>query len=162
MISVPPPNASGCVDIAATPAVVYGLLTDLETLTALADETSRMTWRSGSSAVPGARFRGTNRHGRRRWSTECTVIDAEPDALFAFDVRFPPGIPVSRWQYDIEPMPDGVGSRVTESTWDRRPVWFKLPAELATGVRHRGAANQVHIQNTLRRLKERAEAVSIA
>jgi uncharacterized protein YndB with AHSA1/START domain len=151
------PSASAAVDIAAPPDLVYGLITDLMTLAELAAETTAMTWRSGSTAVAGAVFKGSNRNGWRRWSTTCTVTDAEPGRVFAFDVNHsPPKVPVSRWQYDIEPT--AAGCRVTESTWDRRPGWFKKPAQLATGVRDRGGANAEHIEETLRRLKARAEA----
>lgn len=154
------PSASGQVDIAASPEAVYALITDLATLAELAEETASMRWRRGSAAVPGAQFRGTNRNGWRRWSTVCTVTDAEPGARFAFDVRFPPGIPVSRWQYDIAPSESGC--RVTESTWDRRPAWFRGPAGLATGVPERTVANTEHIQATLLRLKQRAESASLS
>ena len=64
-------------------------------------------------------------------------------------------VKISRWQYDIEPL--GAGCRVTERTWDRRSRWFRVPAELATGVRNRAAANETHIHETLQRLKARAE-----
>lgn len=149
------PTATGQVEIAATPDVVYGLLTDLATLAELAEETSVMRWVSGNVATPGAKFRGTNRNGWRRWTTTCTVTDAMPDTRFAFDVSHT-GIPVSRWQYDITA--DGAGCLVTESTWDRRPGWFRAPAGLATGVSDRTAANTANIAATLQRLKLRAES----
>jgi hypothetical protein len=46
---------------------------------------------------------------------------------------------------------------VTESTWDRRPGWFRKVAGRATGVSDRAAANTEHIRLTLQRLKRRAE-----
>jgi hypothetical protein len=67
-----------------------------------------------------------------------------------------PSIPVSRWQYEI--VPSASGCTVTESTWDRRPGWFKKPAELATGVKNRAMANTGHIEATLARLKTAAES----
>jgi hypothetical protein len=148
------PSASASITVAATSAAVYGLITDLDMLTELAAETTQMRWRSGTSATPGAVFSGSNRNGRRRWTTTCTVTDAEPGERFAFEVTHS-GVKISRWQYDIEEL--DAGCRVTESTWDRRPAWFRLPAELATGVRNRGAVNAEHIGQTLRRLKARVE-----
>lgn len=62
---------------------------------------------------------------------------------------------VARWQYDIVAA-DG-GCEVTESTWDRRPGWFRKVAGKATGVSDRVAANTEHIRLTLQRLKQRAE-----
>ncbi len=151
------PSATATIDIAAPPAAVYNLVTDLAVLAELADETAAMRWVSGSSATPGARFRGTNRNGWRRWTTTCTVTDAESGRMFAFDVSHgTPSIQISRWQYDFEAT--AAGCRVTESTWDRRPGWFKRPAELVTGTRNRPVINAAHIHATLARLKARAES----
>ena len=77
-----------------------------------------MDWRKGDAVRPGAVFKGHNRNGVFRWSTTCTVTDAEPGRLFAFDVRYF-GVPVASWRYDIADR--GGGCRVTEGTWDRRP-----------------------------------------
>ncbi len=143
------------VEINARPDVVYGLITDLPTLASLAEEAVAMEWRKGDAVRPGAVFVGHNENGRRRWSTKCTVTDAAPGQVFAFDVRHTV-IPIARWQYDI--VPSGGGCRVTESTWDRRPGWFRKVAGRATGVSDRAAANTEHIQLTLQRLKQRAEA----
>lgn len=100
-------------------------------------------------------FKGTNRNGWRRWTTTCTVTDAEPGRRFAFLVSHA-GVPISRWQYDITSA-DG-GCTVTESTWDRRPGWFRKVAGMSTGVTDRAAANAEHIQLTLQRLEQRAES----
>jgi hypothetical protein len=147
------PSASASIDIAAPPARIYGLLSDLDSFAELAAETSRMTWKKGSSAQPGATFGGTNDNGKRKWSTTCRITDAD-EHRFAFEVSHT-HIPVSRWQYDIEPT--ATGSRVTESTWDKRPFWFKKVAEIATASPDRPAINARNIEATLRRLKERAE-----
>ncbi len=143
------------VRIDARPDVVYGLITDLPTLASLAEEAVAMEWRKGDAVRPGAVFVGHNENGGRRWTTKCTVTDAEPGRVFAFDVRHTV-VPIARWQYDLVPA-DG-GCRVTESTWDRRPGWFRKLAGKATGVPDRAAANTEHIQLTLLRLKQRAEA----
>ncbi len=149
------PSATSTVEIAAPPAAVYALITDLAVMSELAEETSVMRWqKDASSAAPGARFKGTNRNGWRRWTTACKVTDADPGRRFAFEVSHT-GLPVSRWQYDLAA--SGEGCTVTESTWDRRPGWYKRPAGLATGVMNRAGANAEHIQATLRRLKARAE-----
>jgi hypothetical protein len=143
------------VRIDARPDTVYSLVTDLPTLASLAEEAVAMEWRKGDAARPGAVFVGHNKNGGRRWTTKCTITDAEPGRVFAFDVRYTV-IPIARWQYDIVAA-DG-GCHVTESTWDRRPGWFRKIAPTATGVTDRAAANTEHIQLTLQRLKQRAEA----
>jgi hypothetical protein len=149
-----PASAHADVSIDADPATVYQLITDLPTLASLAEEPRAMEWRKGDAARPGAVFKGHNRNGVYRWSTTCTVTDAEPGEVFAFDVHYL-GLPVARWRYDIA-RADG-GSRVTERTWDRRPGWFAKTAWIATGVRDRDAANAEHIKLTLQRLKQKAE-----
>jgi hypothetical protein len=148
-------SAQATVDIAADPDVVYQLLTNLSTLAELAEEATAMEWKNGGSARPGAVFTGSNRNGSRSWNTTCTVTEATAGRAFAFDVRSLT-IPVAHWRYEIAPT-DG-GCRVTESTWDQRPGWFRTVAGLATGVKDRVAANNRHIQATLDRLKARAEA----
>jgi Polyketide cyclase / dehydrase and lipid transport len=149
------PSASATVEVAAAPEVVYRLVSDLSSLAELAEETSALRWRKGASAAaPGAVFKGTNRIGWRRWSTTCTVTDADPGRRFAFDVTHTV-VPVARWQYDIAPT-DG-GCTVTESTWDRRPKWFEVLSRPATGVSDRVTVNTSNIQATLQRLKARAE-----
>jgi hypothetical protein len=64
-------------------------------------------------------------------------------------------LPIGRWQYDLVAA-DG-GCRVTESTWDQRPGWFRKIAKKATGVPDRAAENSKNIELTLQRLKQRAE-----
>ncbi|MGN6609064.1 MAG: SRPBCC family protein [Jatrophihabitans sp.] len=148
------PDASGSIDIKATPERILGLLTDLDSFTEVVNETKRMRLTKGTSVTEGAVFAGTNTNGWRRWTTKCTVTDART-GRFAFDVTHTV-IPIARWQYDI--VATGDGCRVTESMWDRRPGWFKGPAGLATGTRDRIAANRRNIDATLARLKQRAEA----
>ncbi|MCV7429998.1 SRPBCC family protein [Mycolicibacterium bacteremicum] len=143
------------VTIAAEPAAVYALITDLPTLASLAEEAHAMSWTKGSAAAPGAVFKGQNRNGSKSWSTTCTVTTAEPGRAFAFDVKSAV-FPVAHWRYDIVPAEGGC--TVTESTWDRRAGWFKKIAGLATGISDRDTANAEHIRLTLQRLKERAEA----
>jgi uncharacterized protein YndB with AHSA1/START domain len=153
-----PMNApiTASVTIAADPAEVYALITDLPTLTALAEETCAMQWTKGHSAVtPGAVFKGENRNGSKSWTTTCTITDAAPGSTFAFDVKSAV-FPVAHWRYDIAPAEGGC--TVTESVWDQRAGWFKKLAGLATGISDRAGANAEHMQVTLQRLKERAEA----
>jgi hypothetical protein len=149
-------SATASVTVAADPATVYALITDLPTLTSLAAEVEEMHWYKGDCAKSGAAFKGRNANGAKKWTTTCTVTDAEPGRVFAFDVKTFAVVPVSHWRYDIEPA-DG-GCTVTESTWDRRPGWIRKPAELSTGVSDRTGANSEHIKLTLERLKAKAEA----
>ena len=156
-MSQPEPAAGADVTIDADADAVYALITDLPTLAALGDEIATMEWQKGRSAAPGAVFKGHNQNGAKRWTTTCTVTDADPGRVFAFDVRHTV-LPIAHWRYDIEPHDSGC--RVTERTWDRRPGWFAKVAGRATGVKDRGAANKAHIEATLQRLKSKAESAS--
>lgn len=148
------PSASADITIAAAPASVYALITDLDVLAELAVETTSMRWTKGDAARPGAKFKGRNSNDGKSWTTTCTVTVADPGTAFEFEVTSLM-IPIARWRYDIEPV-DG-GCRVTESTWDRRPGWFAPIGAKATGVADRDTANRVHIESTLANLKARAE-----
>jgi polyketide cyclase/dehydrase/lipid transport protein len=148
------PSASATVEVAATPDVVYRLITDLSVMAELAEETAALRWKGDGGPRPGAVFRGTNRNGWRRWTTTCKVTDADPGARFGFDVTHT-AVPVSSWRYEITPTDDGC--TVTESTWDRRPKWFDVLSRPATGVSDRVATNGRNIEATLQRLKARAE-----
>jgi hypothetical protein len=149
-----PASVEAEVTIDAEPAAVYDLITDLPTLASLAEENEAMKWQKGDKVTPGAVFKGTNRNGFRRWTTTCTVTDANPGRAFGFDVSYF-GVPIAHWRYDIAAL-DG-GCRVTEGTWDRRPGWMAVAGGLATGVRDRDTANDSHIKLTLQRLKQKAE-----
>lgn len=151
------PSASAHTDVHARPEAVYALVSDLDAMSRVAPEFERGSWLGGADgAVVGARFRGHNRKVWRRWSTTVTVTDAVPGKVFAFEVSAVAGIPVSRWQYDIEPTGDGC--RVRERTWDRRPSWFRPLANLVTGTGNRAEQNQRNMELTLSQLKAAAEA----
>jgi hypothetical protein len=151
-----PASAQASVTVSASCAEVYGLITDLPTMASLAAEVEEMEWYKGGSARPGAAFKGHNNNAGKKWTTTCTVTDAEPGRVFAFDVKTARVVPIAHWRYDIEPAEGGC--TVTERCWDRRPGWIRKPAELSTGVSDRGAANAEHIKLTLERLKAKAEA----
>ena len=95
-------DVEATVDIAADADAVYRMVTDLPTMAEVAAETTSMEWVTSDIASPGAKFKGTNSHGTKSWSTSCTVTDADPGRVFAFDVRSAV-VPVAHWRYDIVP-----------------------------------------------------------
>jgi hypothetical protein len=150
------PDATGQIAVNATPARVYALVSDPGALAEAATEYAGHRWLGGATApAVGARYRGANRRGGRKWSTTVTITAAEEGRRFAFSVALGP-IPVSRWEYVIEP--SGEGCVVTESAWDRRPRWFAPLTVPATGVKDRAVTNRANIEQTLARVKELAEA----
>ncbi len=151
------PSASAHTEVHARPEAVYALVSDLKGMSRVAAEFERGSWLGGArEAAVGARFRGYNRKAWRRWSTTAKITDAERGRRFAFEVSSFAGIPVSRWQYDIEPTE--AGCLVEERTWDRRPSWFRPLANLVTGAGNRTEQNRRNMERTLAQLKTAAEA----
>jgi hypothetical protein len=155
MTELGPASVEASVDVCADPAAVYALITDLPTLATLGEEINEMQWLKGTTATPGATFKGRNSNSGRKWTTTCTVTDAEPARAFAFDVKTFGFVPVAHWRYELTPTDNGC--TVSERTWDRRPGWIRKPAEFSTGVHDRDGANAQHIKLTLQRLKAKAE-----
>ncbi|MDP9864624.1 MULTISPECIES: SRPBCC family protein [Streptosporangium] len=151
-----PPSASVSIQIAAPPAVVYDLVTDITDMGDWNVECERARWVGPvREARPGARFRGHNRHGRRRWSTLCTVITAEPGRAFAYHVQAAGLIHVAVWRFGITPTE--TGCHVEQSTWTTRNPLMRVIGGLVTGVRDRVAHNEANMRRTLEGIKRVAE-----
>jgi hypothetical protein len=137
--------------VVGSPESAYALVSDLPRMGELSPENSGGRWLGGATGpVVGARFKGSNRNGWRRWSTTARVEVADPGRAFTFRVAFW-GIPVSRWTYALA---DAEGGCTVTETWiDRRPWWFKGPAGVTTGVMDREAATARSIEHTLARVK---------
>ena len=101
----------------------------------------------------GDRFSGANRRGWRRWSTECVVTRAEAPSAFSFEVSWA-GMPVSRWEYEFEPVEGGALVRETWNDGRRGAQGFlvKMVGLLASGVWNRAAHNAKNMTVTLDRL----------
>ena len=155
------PEAS--IDIDASPEAVYALVSDLPAMGRWSPECYRCDWRGGATAAaPGVRFVGRNRIGWRRWSTNGTVVAADPGRELSFDVQWY-GMPVSRWTYRITPRPGGV--TLTESTEDRRGGLVRGVTKLllaGTPGTDRTRRNEETMAVTLQRLKAEAERVGAA
>ncbi|HWS44982.1 MAG TPA: SRPBCC family protein [Acidimicrobiia bacterium] len=143
-------------DIAAPAEHVWAMVSDITRMGEWSPENEGGTWLGGATrAEAGAKFRGTNRNGKRTWTTVATVVDAEPGKHFSFRVSAK-GLKVAEWSYSFEPT--ATGCRVTETWVDQRSGWFKPLAQLATGVSDRAARNRDGMEQTLERLAEAAEA----
>jgi uncharacterized protein YndB with AHSA1/START domain len=143
-------------DIDAPAEQVWSMITDVTRMGEWSPETTSAAWVKGATGpVPGAKFQGTNRNGKRTWKTVATVIDAEPGRSFSFRV-VAAGVKIAEWRYDIEPT--DTGCRVTESWTDLRPGFFKRPSGMISGVSDRPSHNRTGMEQTLSRLKAAAEA----
>ena len=164
-----PPTVSGAtmsgatvsrsVDIDAPADVVWGLVSDLPRMGELSPENTGGTWQGGATGpATGARFRGSNRHGWRRWSTTVQVTACEPGRRFAFDVTSG-GLSVATWSYDVAERPGGC--TLTETWEDRRGRAMNVVGRLATGVPHDVDGTAAGMERTLAAVRTRAEAVRI-
>lgn len=156
MTTTGPGQISRSTDVAAPPEQVWALVSDLPGMGSLSPENTGGSWRGGATGpAVGARFRGSNRQGWRRWSTTSVVVACEPGRAFAFDVKAGP-LPVARWSYDLEPT--AAGCRVTETWEDRRGALISKGGVVLTGVKDRTAFTATSIEATLAAVKTRAEA----
>lgn len=143
------------VHVEAPPEAVYALVSDLPRMGEWSPENTGGKWLGGATGpAVGARFKGTNRNGARRWSTIATVVEATPGQAFAFDVSAV-GLAVARWSYRIEP--SGSGCDVTETWTDERNKLMDVVGGLGSGVKDRTSFTRTSIQTTLANLKSAAE-----
>ncbi|MCZ4095050.1 SRPBCC family protein [Streptomyces sp. SID13666] len=157
----PEAAATGTVTIRVPPTEAYRIISDPPVMIRFAEEAHRARWLNGAGTpAVGARFQGYNRNGLRRWATTCRITDADPARRFAYEVTAPLRIPISRWQYDIEPSAEGC--TVTETNWLRVPLWFIPFAIVITGVFDRIGANNSNITTTLQRLKAHLESAPVS
>jgi uncharacterized protein YndB with AHSA1/START domain len=150
------------VAVDAPAELVYELVTDVARMAQWSPENVGCRWLDQPAGPRvGARFRGANRIRWRRWSTTCTVTEAEPGRVFAFSVRYGPApvsLAVSGWSYLLEPT--ATGCTLTETWQDRRAGWFRISSVPAMGVRDRAVHNRAGMRATLAALKETAEAAT--
>jgi uncharacterized protein YndB with AHSA1/START domain len=152
-----PDAASVSVHVDAPPETVYALVSDLPRMGEWSPECQRCEWVGGASGTAvGARFKGHNRIGWRRWSTKGEVVVAEPGRELAWDVRSVFNLPVARWRYVMQPKAEG-GTEVTESCEDQRGWLITVLGTLVSGVRDRSAHNTDGMRATLQRIKAEAE-----
>ncbi|MFJ6698276.1 SRPBCC family protein [Streptomyces sp. NPDC091272] len=120
----------------------------------------------------GLVFEGHNKRGAFRWTTRCTVTEAEPGRCFAFRVHAiglkNPRLsaPIATWKYRFEETKGaagaGPGTKVTESWTDDRRSWPTFVADtfdrIATGGQTFAVFQVRNIDRTLRNLKREIEA----
>lgn len=158
-MTAPPDDttARASIVIGASPQDVYDIVVDVAQMGNLSPESTGTIGTPGPLKV-GDKFWGTNKSGRWRWFTRCTVLEADPGRVFEFDVDFGP-MPVSRWRYEFAAT--DAGCEVTETWEDRRNGALAAPIKAVGGVLIPGPRadhNQQNIEATLARLKAVAEA----
>ncbi len=149
-----PTVVSRSTSIAAPADRVWALVSDLPRMGEYSPEAVGGTWVRGDGPAVGSVFRGRNARGLRRWSTRCEVVRCVPGREFAFEVSAV-GMKAAEWAYDVQP--DGEGVRLTETWTDRRGALLAVLGKAVTGVSDRDGFTATSIEQTLARVKERAE-----
>ena len=145
-------------EIRAPAEQVWAMVSDVTRMGEWSPETEGAEWLgSATGPVPGARFRGTNRNGKKQWKTVATVVDAEPGRRFSFRVAAT-GLKVAEWVYAFEPT--ATGCRVTETWTDQRGRIVSTLGKPVSGVADRASHNRAGMEQTLERLAAAAESRS--
>ncbi len=134
---------------------LYDLVTDLPRMGEWSPENTGGKWVKGATGpVVGAHFKGSNRSGWHRWSTDVVVTVAEPGEHFSFDVTLGP-FKVANWDYRFEQRGDKTS--VVETWTDHRLALFGNVASLIVGVRDRPGRNRQNMEATLAKLAAAVE-----
>jgi hypothetical protein len=145
-------------DIRADAGQLYDMVSELTQMGKWSPENTGGRWIGGASGpAVGARFRGSNRSGWRRWSTTSQVTEADDGKRFVFRVKFA-AVPIAEWAYDFKGA--GGATTVTETWTDLRPMWMAKASGPIMGVPDRPEHNRKNIEATLEALKRSAEAGS--
>ena len=143
------------VHMAASPARVWDLVSDVTRIGRYSPETFEAEWLDGATGpAVGARFRGhvkRNGKGPVYWIS-CTVEVCEPGREFAFGTGAP-GKALNVWRYRLEP--SGDGTDVTESFQLTDNAALRLYWKLLGWAR--GRTNRDGMRTTLERIKAEVE-----
>ncbi|HEY5166030.1 MAG TPA: SRPBCC family protein [Acidimicrobiia bacterium] len=143
-------------EIGAPAKQVWAMVSDVTRMGEWSPETETAAWLRGAAGPqPGARFRGMNRNGKKKWNTVATIVGAEPGRLLSFRVTAA-GFKVAEWRYTFEST--ATGCRVTESWLDQRGRIARALGKPVSGVEDRATHNRAGMEQTLERLKAVAES----
>jgi putative intracellular protease/amidase len=132
--------------VAATPEAVYAVVSDVTSIGERSPESHGATW-----LQRGKRFLGHNKIGSLyRWSTVCTITEANPGKKFSFYVAWPSR---STWTYELTPVEGGtlVTETITKQDPQYAPVRF---IQTLVGVDDRGTHLRQGMHDTLDALAE--------
>ena len=144
------------IDVDATPAQVWSLVTDVVRMSSWSPQVVRTTVKGGV-VEQGARFSNLNRQGLLFWPTKAKVVRFEPHRDFAFRVAENKTI----WSFELTPNADG-GTTVTQRR--ELPDGISAVSVVLTKVALGGIEPFTRrlergMQETLAKVKAEAEAV---
>ena len=104
------PGAIAEVDIAASPATVWSLVSDINLPARFSNEFVGADWASDDRGV-GAMFHGRNQHAAiGEWTIPCFVDTCDEPRAFGWRTSDPDN-PGARWRFDLEPREGGTRLR---------------------------------------------------
>ena len=143
------------VDINAPADKVWSMVTDLPRMGEWSPENQGGEWaKDATGAAVGAVFKGTNKNGKKQWSTSVKVNACDAPRKFSFGLMLL-GKNWCDWIYEIEPT--ATGCRVTHSWVDHRTPLAGTLGKWASGVADRATHNKANMEVTLANLKKAAE-----
>ncbi|MFD5340690.1 SRPBCC family protein [Streptomyces hawaiiensis] len=94
--------------IAAPPAQVWKLVSDIQLMPSLSSELQSVEWLDGRRGpAPGARFIGRSKHpALGEWATTSHIVEYEPPRVLAWAVEDPQH-PTAVWRFTLEPQDGG-------------------------------------------------------
>jgi len=146
------------IDIAATPAQVWAIVSDLRRMGEWSPQCRRMFIRGGE-VKQGTRTININQQGWKLWPTRSYVKVFEPERTLALKIAENGTV----WTYDLEPT--ATGTRLTESRTTPQGVSGAsnfLVEHVLGGVDNFEVELQRGIEATLARIKAEAERTSAA
>ena len=101
------PSVSVETVIAADPADIYDVVSDLDAMASFGTEFQGGDWVSGRPGAVGSRFRGRQQMGERAWETTSVVSVADRGRAFAWEVRNGDDELVATWTFTLRSVPGG-------------------------------------------------------
>ena len=149
---------SESLEITASPDAVFDVVSDLAGMGRFSPENTGGVWLKGSTpGAVGAKFRGTNAQGSKKWSTLATVVASNRATEFRFRVTAM-GFGVATWSYELTPT--ATGTLVTETWEDNRSAFFKPISGMILRAREEFTRTSIH--QTLNRMKQLLEASTLS
>ena len=153
-----PKRGQATIEIAAPPACVYDLISDITRMGEWSPECYRCDWVGEiHEPVVGARFQGHNRMGPLKWTTTSAIVTADRGRGFAFTVIHDKnGRESTRWRYDFSAV--DTGTVLTESF---EFVWCPLASRIGELFLPRGRVLRQGVNETVERIRIVAESHSV-
>jgi uncharacterized protein YndB with AHSA1/START domain len=157
------PGAEAETMIAAAPARVWELVSDITLPARFSSELQAAEWKDQTAGpAAGARFTGRSHHPAiGSWETTCTIGPYEPERVFGWAVGDPQH-PSARWCFTLAAEGNGTRLRMSMQIGPARSgISFAIdamPDKESKILRRRLAEHHANMQATLAGIKELAEA----